>query len=165
MARKDIWIMRKLLLVILIVNLVLISACTASYMNIPDSKIGKVILPDGWVFEVIDNWIYIKDNESTVVGIQRNHGDYWNVGQEIHDERVVNPLFEDYLRVELIQVWGGSNGSYVNLSNYQVNNEIKAIYFIGFDSYTHDRYEISIFMFDVPLETLISISESYKPFR
>lgn len=155
---------KKIVLCILGINLLFITACTSNHIDIPDPKTGQIQLPNGWVFEVIDGWIHIRDEADEVVGTQWDYGDYWNVGQEIHDEKIVNPLFEDYVWIEVVQTWGGSNGSAVNLSVFDVIGEKKELYFITFFSYTHDRYEISIFMFDVPLETLISISESYNPY-
>lgn len=156
--------MKRIILFVTLVSLILLTACSTSLLDIPDAKTGRIWLPEAWRMEVVDGWIYIKDEMDNIVGVQWDYGDYWNVGPTIYDERIVNPMFENYVWIDVIQTWGGSNGSAVNLSMFDVASEEIEQYFITYFSYTHDRHELSIFMFDVPLETMISISESYVPY-
>jgi hypothetical protein len=61
-------------------------------VKIPDEMLGTIMMPNNWQFEVVNEWIYILDNDTgSIIAFQYYKGLYCWLGTEEHNELIFNP--------------------------------------------------------------------------
>jgi hypothetical protein len=158
--------MRKYKLHISIILLILLTGCVNSkqyegyiQVKIPDNRIGTVYIPEEWAFYEEDNWIYIKDiNSSEIIAIEY-----------IKSEGVqeLNPYVAEYTEIlKLRDLTGNSNNSNCYVFRYEVNGESLDLIRLSFASLAdEDVTRVILFVFldpNINEDIIIKISKSYN---
>ncbi|MDD4070525.1 MAG: hypothetical protein PHF05_08790 [Candidatus Izemoplasmatales bacterium] len=163
--------MKKTLLLIILLTFSLLG-CSSKYegyqeVKIPDEMLGTIMMPNNWQFEVINEWIYIMDNDTgSIIAFQYYKGLYYWVGTEEHNELIFNPQYDGYEKLSVVKdLTGNSNLSNCNLFEFNIdgeNSEILGLYFTSNIDF-HYSIEFIFIALEINQKILINIADSYNP--